>query len=308
MPSKVGDGVTIVGMTQQAPWTVRRLLEWTSGFFEQKQVDAPRLSAELLLAHVLGQPRIRLYMDYEKVVADAQLQRYRDLVKRASQQEPIAYLTGKAHFFNLEFEIKPGVLIPRPDTETLVENVLQLARQEPALSQARVLELCTGSGCIAAAVAHHLKGTTVTAVDISDIAIEVAKHNFERLGLAERITLLQGDLYQPLDNMVEAAPFDLILANPPYIPSAVIPTLDANVRDYEPHLALDGGADGFDLQRRILDGAEKRLAEGGRIFLEIAYDQGEAALELLGRYPWLGDVLILKDYGGRDRVMTGVRK
>jgi release factor glutamine methyltransferase len=308
MPSKVGDGVTIVGMTQQAPWTVRRLLEWTSGFFEQKQVDAPRLSAELLLAHVLEQPRIRLYMDYEKVVADAQLQRYRDLVKRASQQEPIAYLTGKAHFFNLEFEIKPGVLIPRPDTETLVENVLQLARQEPALSQARVLELCTGSGCIAAAVAHHLKGTTVTAVDISDIAIEVAKHNFERLGLAERITLLQGDLYEPLDNMVEAAPFDLILANPPYIPSAVIPTLDANVRDYEPHLALDGGADGFDLQRRILDGAEKRLAEGGRIFLEIAYDQGEAALELLGRYPWLGDVLILKDYGGRDRVMTGVRK
>ena len=137
-------------------WTVRRLLEWTTGFFAKKNVDSPRLSAELLLAHVLKVQRIRLYTDYERSVGEKELGQYRELVKRAGEQEPIAYLTGRAHFFNLELEVGPGVLIPRPDTETLVENVLQLVRNEPGLETARVLDLCTGSGCIAAAIARKL--------------------------------------------------------------------------------------------------------------------------------------------------------
>src|SRR5688572_8678600 len=135
------------------PWTVRRLLEWTTGFFQKKNVDSPRLSAELLLAHVLDYPRIKLYTDYERDLAEPHLTKFRGLVQRAGEQEPIAYLTGKAHFFNLEFDVGRGVLIPRPDTETLVESAIGYARNTPGLEMPRILDLCTGSGCIAAALA-----------------------------------------------------------------------------------------------------------------------------------------------------------
>src|SRR4051794_26161563 len=158
-----------------APWTVRRLLEWTSSFFTRKEVDSPRLSSELLLAHVLNVPRIKLYTDYERPLGEKELAGFRALVQRAGEHEPIAYLTGKAHFFNLEFDVTKDVLIPRPDTETLVENVLQLARNAAGFEAPRVLDLCTGSGCIAAAIAHHLKNATVIATDVSDAAVEVAR-------------------------------------------------------------------------------------------------------------------------------------
>src|SRR5947209_3027170 len=157
-------------MSDGAPWTVRRLLEWTTGFFTRKEVDAPRLSAELLLAHVLNYPRIKLYTDYERPLQEPELSRFRGLVQRAAEQEPIAYLTRRAHFFNLEFEVTRDVLIPRPDSETIVENVLQLARNQVGMESPRVLDLCTGSGCIAAAIAAHLKSSVVLAIDISETA------------------------------------------------------------------------------------------------------------------------------------------
>src|SRR5687768_14442083 len=179
-------------------WTVRRILEWTSGYFTRKNLDAPRLSAELLLSHVLEAPRIKLYTQYDRPLSDDELSRMRSLVQRASEEEPIAYLTGRAHFFNLEFDVTRDVLIPRPDTETLVENVLQTVRHQPGLEAPRVNDLCTGSGCIAAAVAHHLKAATVVATDISPAAVAVARRNMERLGLAERVIVEQGDLFEPL--------------------------------------------------------------------------------------------------------------
>jgi release factor glutamine methyltransferase len=289
-------------------WTVRRLLEWTSGFFTRKNVDAPRLSAELLLAHVLSVPRIKLYTDYERVLVQRDLTAFRSLVQRAGEQEPIAYLTGKAYFFNLEFEVGPGVLIPRPDTETLVENVLQLARNTPGFEAPRVLDLCTGSGCIAAAVAQRLKSATVLATDKSDTAVATAKRNLQRLGLSDRVTVEQGDLYEPLSRVVDAAPFHLILSNPPYVPTGDLEKLDRNVRDYEPREALDGGIDGLMLHRRILEGAVDRLVPGGRIYLEIAYDQGPGSREAASPYAALDDVRILKDYAGHDRVLTAQRK
>jgi len=156
------------------PWTVQRLLEWTSGFFARKEVDGARLSAELLLAHVLDVPRIKLYTNYQNVVSEKQLAQFRELVRRAGEHEPVAYLTGRGWFFNLEFEVSPKVLIPRADTETLVENVLQLARNTAGFEAPRVLDLCTGSGCIAAAIAHRLKNAVVIATDISPDAVEVA--------------------------------------------------------------------------------------------------------------------------------------
>jgi release factor glutamine methyltransferase len=289
-------------------WTVRRILEWTTGFFARKNLDAPRLSAELLLSHVLTLPRIKLYTEYERPLSEQELSRMRTLVQRASEEEPIAYLTGRAHFFNLEFEVTRDVLIPRPDTETLVENVLQTVRHQPGLESPRVIDLCTGSGCIAAAIAHHLKTATVLAIDLSPAAVGVARKNVERLGLVDRVTVEQGDLFAPLQHLVDVQPFHLIVANPPYIRTADLATLDRSVREYEPVEALDGGLDGLTLHRRILDEAADRLVSGGRVYLEIAFDQGELAREVGAGYTAFDEVRLLKDFGGRDRVLTLVRK
>jgi release factor glutamine methyltransferase len=289
------------------PWTVQHLLEWTSGFFTRKQVDAPRLSAELLLAHVLHVPRIKLYTDYERVLPEKDLTQYRALVQRAGEHEPIAYLTGRAYFFNLEFEVNKAVLIPRPDTETLVENVLQFCRAAAGFESPRVLDLCTGSGCIAAAVAQNLKAATVLATDISPKAVAVAKRNIERLKLDDRVTVEVGDLYEPVSRTPDPSPFDLILANPPYIPSGEIEKLDRNVREYEPVEALDGGMDGLVIHRRIIEGAVERLVPGGRMYLEIQFDQREAGMEIFARHPQFEDVRALKDYGGNVRVVTARR-
>src|SRR5580698_3770920 len=158
-------------------WTVRRILDWTRDFFTRKNVFQPRLSAEELLAHVLGVPRIKLFLNYDRALAPADLAAYRELVRRAAEDEPIAYLTGRAHFFNLEFTVTRDVLIPRPDTETLVENILQTVRHRSGLESPRLLDLCTGSGCVAAAVAQNLKSATIVAIDISPAATTVAKQN-----------------------------------------------------------------------------------------------------------------------------------
>jgi release factor glutamine methyltransferase len=293
-----------VSETSAETWTVRRLLEWTTDFFTRKNVDPPRLSAELLLAHVLGVPRISLYTGFERPVAERERATLRDLVKRAAEDEPIEYLTGKAHFFNLEFEVTRDVLIPRPDTETLVEHVLQLARIASGLESPRVLDLCTGSGCIAAALAYQLKTAMVVATDSSEPAIAVARRNIERLGLTDRVTLATGDLFEPLSQLVDRQPFDLIVSNPPYIPSGQIDALDRSVRAYEPRVALDGGIDGLAFHRRILDDAPARVVSGGRVFLEIAFDQGPAALEVARSRDAFHEARIIKDNAGNDRVLA----
>ena len=271
-------------------WTVRRLLEWTQPFFTRKDVDAPRLNAELLLAHVLRVPRIKLYTDYERPLSPGELADYRELVRRAGEQEPVAYLTGRAHFFNLEFEVTRDVLIPRPDTEVLVENVIQLVRNQPGMESPRVLDLCTGSGCVAAAVAHHVKSSAVTATDKSPKAAAVARKNTEKLGLAGRVEVAEGDLYGALDRVVDKRPYDLIVSNPPYIPTGQLKSLDRSVKDYEPAIALDGGPDGLVFHRRILEGAADKLNPGGHVFLEIAFDQGPPAADVAGGYPFLTNV------------------
>jgi len=298
----------MAGAADAGTWTIRRILEWTTGFFTRKEVNMPRLSAELLLAHVLNVPRIKLYTDFDRTLADKDLATFRALVQRAAEQEPIAYLTGKAHFFNLEFEVTRDVLIPRPDTETLVENVLQLARNQPGMTAPRVLDLCTGSGCIAAAIGYHLKNAVVVATELSPAAVVVARRNIERLGLTGRVTVEQGDLFEPLRHLVDAQPFQLVVANPPYIPTGQLDALDRSVRDYEPLAALDGGLDGLGLHRRILAEAPARLVPGGRVYLEIAFDQGALAREVAAGYPEFEDVRMLKDSAGRERVLTGRRK
>ena len=290
-------------MSDGAVWTVRRILEWTTSFFTRKNVDSPRLSAERLLSHVLTFPRIRLYTEYDRPMSEAELASFRALVQRAADQEPIEYLSGTAHFFNLEFKVSRDVLIPRPDTETLVENVLQLVRNTPGLESPRVLDLCTGSGCIAAAIAKHLKNAFVLATDISEKAVAMAKENIAALDLTQRVTVEQGDLFDPISRIVDARPFDIIVGNPPYIASNQIPELDRSVKDYEPMLALDGGEDGLDIHRRILEKAHHHLVTGGRLYLEIAYDQGENALTLAQGFAEYSEPRILKDTAANDRVL-----
>jgi len=285
-------------------WTVRRLLEWTTPFFQRKGVDSPRLAAELLLGHVLSIPRIKLYTDYERELDARQLEAYRDLVRRAAEDEPVAYLTGRAHFFSLEFEVTRDVLIPRPDTETLVENVIQLVRRQPGLESPRVLDLCTGSGCIAAAIAHNIKNAVALATDISPAAVALARKNLDRLGLSQRVTVEAGDLFAPLDRMVDRQPFHLLVANPPYIPTGQIPQLDRSVREYEPLSALDGGLDGMAIHRRILTESPSRLLPGAHVFLEIAFDQAVLARRIAAEHPEFSDIRILKDQAGNDRVLA----
>lgn len=294
--------------TTEQPWTIRRLLEWTTAFFTRKNIDAPRLSAELLLSHVLASPRIKLYTDFERTLSDQHLATYRALVKRAAEAEPIAYLTGTAPFFNLDIAVTRDVLIPRPDTETLVENVIQTVRTDSRLTaNLRILDLCTGSGCIALALTKALKESTIVATDLSPKALDVARANSARLKLDSRMTFLEGDLFSALSSTIHDKPFDIITANPPYIPSANIASLDRCVRDYEPHLALDGGLDGLTPHRQILAKAAEYLLPAGRIYLEIQFDQGPAALELASHTPGLTHPIILKDLAGHDRVLTATR-
>lgn len=290
--------------TTEGAWTIRRLLEWTNGFFTRKKVDAPRRSAELLLSHVLKLPRISLYTQFERPLEESQLSEFRELVRRAGEQEPIAYLTRKAHFFNLELDVTRDVLIPRPDTEVLVEQVISRAKQQVGMERPRVLDLCTGSGCIALAIAKQIPALLVTATDISPAALDVARRNAKKLGLDERIVFLQGDLFDALDTAVDRQPYHLIVSNPPYIARPQLATLDKSVRDFEPRLALDGGEDGLDFHRRILARAADHLLPGGRIYLEIAFDQGPAALELAQAHPALHTPQLLKDYAGQNRVLT----
>jgi release factor glutamine methyltransferase len=171
-----------------------------------------------------------------------------------------------------------------------------------------VLDLCTGSGCIAAAIAHHLKTATVVAIDISEKALDVARRNIEQLKLSDRVSLEPGDLFEPISRMVDAQPFDLIVSNPPYIATAKIEELDKSVKDYEPKIALDGGLDGLVITRRILEGAPERLRAGGRLYIEIAYDQAATALDTAKSQDLLEDIRVLKDNAGNDRVLTARRK
>ena len=287
----------------QPTWTIQRLLEWTTPFFTRKGLDSPRLSAELLLAHVLAVPRIKLYTDYQRIVGPDDLARFKQLVQRASESEPVAYLTGRASFFNLELDVTPDVLIPRPDTEVLVENVVRLSRSQPGLDRPRVLDLCTGSGCVALAIAANIKEAVVLAVEISHPAAKIARQNAAKLNLATRVTVLEGDLFAALTSPEDRRPVDFIVAKPPYIATQKIEKLDRVVRDFEPRAALDGGPDGLAIHRRILAGAAERLNPGGHVLLEIAFDQGKSALELPPQYPGLTNPRLLKDYAGHDRVL-----
>ena len=300
------------------PWTTRRLLQWITSFLTEKSVDSPRVCAELLLASVFGCERTRLYMEVDRPATPTELARLRELVKRAGQHEPVQYLVGETWFHARPFFVDRSTLIPRPATETLVELAVAWARARGGA--VRALDLCTGSGCVAVSVVAALvtprRGTgeppvppveaTAVATDLVPAAIDLASRNAERHGVASRIELRAGDLFEPL-RADEAASFDLVLANPPYISDAEFAQCEPNVRDHEPATALRGGPDGLCVITPLVQRAARWLKPGGRLLVEIAASQGEAARRLTESCGDLAFRSIERDHEGHDRVLVADR-
>lgn len=290
---------------QAEAWTVRRILEWTTGYLKEHGSASPRLDAEVLLAHARGCSRIQLYTAFDEVLTDAVRGKMRELVKRRAGAEPVAYLVGYREFFSSRFRVTPGVFIPRPETETLVIQALDRLK---GIASPKVLDLCTGSGCVAISIARSLAAAHVTAVELDLATLEIARQNAIDLGVSDRIEFLQGDLFAALASdkaRVGLRPFDVIVSNPPYITSAEIPTLQRDVSQHEPHLALDGGPEGLDIIRPLIKQSPDHLPPGGWLLFEISNDQGEAVRRLLeadGRYT---SITIVADSAGLPRVACG---
>lgn len=276
-------------------WRVRDLLAWTAGYFADKGLEAARLEAELLLAHALGQDRVWLYTHYDLPVEAGERDLYKEYISRRVRGEPYAYITGSKEFMSLELIVGPEVLIPRPDTETLVEAAVDHARRE---GRQRIVDVGTGSGAIAVSLARFLPEAAVWAVDISPAALAVARANDDRHQTG--ISFIEADL---LDHPA-LRDFDLIAANLPYIPREQWAELEPGVRDYEPELALVAEGDGLELYRRLLQQAETALRPGGRIMFEIDPRQAAAAQALLADYQ---DICVIDDAAGRARVVTACK-
>ena len=281
-------------------WTIKALLEWISPYLEEKGTDAPRLCAEMLMCHVLGKQRIVLYTQFDAVVPPAQLAALRALVKRAGEHEPVAYLVGKAEFYSMELMVRPGCLIPRPETEMLVQHAIEFLRLRTG--QQSVLDLCTGSGCIAVAVAGNFEMADITATDLSQDALAIASHNIEKHRLTDRITLCQSDLL----TSIPSGPFDLILSNPPYVSEAEYQSLDKNVRGYEPKEALLAGPQGLDMYERLLRQVEPHLKSDAAVMLEIGHSQGPQVHSLLSQTGLFSHIEIQKDQQNHDRLAIAI--
>ncbi len=286
-------------------WTTKRLLDWLAGALAEKSIDSPRLCAEMLLTHVLRCNRMHLYTQADRPASSDEREALRDLAARALKHEPVQYLVGEAWFFALEFQADRRALIPRPATETIVETILQHARNNPVTEPLRVADVCTGSGCIAIALAKNLAGAHFTATDISPDALALAQENAHRHAVADRIEFLQGDLLAPIP--ADAAPFHYIASNPPYIPDHEWGAVEPNVRDYEPTIALRAGADGLRFVNPLIDRAPDLLAPGGTLLIEIAACTEQQALSRAAASPRLRAPRILKDLEGLPRVLVAHR-
>ncbi len=262
--------------TNQADWTISRLLSWTAEYLERVGVDDARLSAEVLLAHAAACRRIDLYARFDQGMGAEATAKFRELVKRAAGHEPIAYLVGQKEFFSLPFTVTSDVLIPRSETELLVECVIDHCVKR-GLTEPKLLDLGTGSGCIAIAVATQNVGARVVATDVSPAALEVARGNAERHEVADRVTLVEADGLSLPGESVPDGGFDVLMSNPPYIAVDEVAGLDANVRDHEPRVALTDGGDGLSFYRMLAEGGRAVLADGGVVVVEVADGLAEPA-------------------------------
>ena len=302
-------------MTKTRTWTVLELINWSKGYLEEKGFENARLEVELLLGHALKLPRIELYLQFERQMKARELAAFKALFKRRLAGEPVQYVTGTAAFMLGEFEVNPAVLIPRPETEALTEVVLrmleagQTAAPEPGAttdSAPIVADIGTGSGVIAATVAMRLPAAVVYATDVSAAALVVAARNAERAGVAERVTFLEGEMLQALPGPELAGRVTALVSNPPYIPTGELAGLPTEVRDFEPREALDGGEDGLDCIRVLVQDGPEFLSPGGFMALEVGDGQASVVVELMR--DGFENVEVHKDYAGRDRIVIGFTK
>jgi release factor glutamine methyltransferase len=280
-------------------WTVRNIIEWTAQDLQRRGIDSARLDAEVLLAHALKVDRLHLYLDLDRPLSEQERAAFRDLLACRRQRQPVAYLTGTREFWSLQFAVSDQVLVPRPDTEVVVEEVLTCL-PPPAAKPLRLVDVGTGSGCIALALAHERPEVRVAAIDIEPGAAQVAAENCRRLGLTGQVTVAMGDLLGPI-----AGPVDAVISNPPYIRSRDLDGLEPEVARWEPQQALDGGPDGLDVYRRLVTSAAEVVRTEGWLVLEIGHDQGQQLTELLPPY-WRLE-RIRQDYGGLPRVVVAQR-
>jgi release factor glutamine methyltransferase len=289
----------IASMRKRSPWTPLELVRWTAGYFKDNRIESARSEAEILLAHALGTRRIDLYLNHDQPLCDDELARFKSTIQRRVAGEPVAYITGTREFWSLELAVNPSVLIPRPETECLVEAVLPFldAHDRPPK---RVLEMGTGSGAIVIALAHEHPEHRYTAMDRSVTALQTARQNARTHRLADRVSWFCGDWDTALAPGREA--FDLIVSNPPYIRSGDITGLQTEVREYEPALALDGSGDGLACIRQIVESAHRHLRPGGLIALEMGYDQKRDVASIVGETGRYESLRIVRDYSGHDRV------
>lgn len=301
-------------------WTIKSILEWCSGYLERAGDEQPRLSAQWLLSEATGLSRIDLYTNFDRPLTADERDTMRSWVRRRAKGEPLQLICGTAPFRYLTLAVAPGVLIPRPETEVLVSEALaELSLPRVAdhvrtgdegeeiiaadMRPIRVIDLCTGSGCIACAIASEYPAARVLALDVAPEALDLARRNAEALGLSERVCVRESDLLSAVEPDARGT-FDLVISNPPYVPSAVVDGLGREVADFEPRLALDGGADGLDLYRRFLPDALSCLKPGGVLAVELYEGHLDEAARL-AREAGFDAVRIVRDLAGRPRVLIG---
>lgn len=287
---------------EREAWTVRTILGWTAGYLERNGSATARLDAELLLARVLGCDRLRLFLDHDRPLGDPERDRFRELVRLRAAGRPVAYLLGEREFYSLRFAVDERVLIPRPETEHLVDAALERLGHAVARGRERpwVLEVGTGSGCVAAAIARQQPAARVVATDLSRRALEVARANLASCGVGERVRLVAADALEAFSGA--AGGFDLIVSNPPYVAASELAALPRDVREHEPVEALHGGADGLGVYRRIAEGARRVLAAGGAVVVELGAGR-RPGVEAVFREAGFGSIHVNRDYNRVDRVL-----
>ncbi|HXV83019.1 MAG TPA: peptide chain release factor N(5)-glutamine methyltransferase [Candidatus Binatia bacterium] len=290
-----------MAIMRENPPSIRNALSWGAQVLRQAGIENGRLDAEVLLRHVLEMEKERLYSSTETLMSTGQEAKFRELVLRRARREPVTYITGHKEFWSLDFMVSPGVLIPRPETELLVEIALQYIGR----SSVKILDLGTGSGAISVCIAKEKSAAEIVAVDVSRVALDTARVNAARHGVAGRIRFLLGDLFAPVKPLREI--FDVIMSNPPYIRTGELSTLAPEISEWEPMTALDGGADGIEAYRRIIGEGHEYLAPAGAIVLEIGSDMVPAVTELFNRSGCYGPPSVYQDYAGKDRVIAAVK-
>lgn len=300
--SRAGRNRDAPPIVESGRWTVLRLIQWSAGYLAEKGIEQARLDAEHLLAHSLSKPRLQLYLEFDRPLTPEELADFKPLLLRRAAREPVQYIVGRTAFRELELRTDARALIPRPETEVLVEVVLDLTRNRNGIT---ALDIGTGTGCIALSLAREGPFATVDAVDLSADALDLARENAGLAELTDQVTFLHGSLYEPL---AADGRYDVIVSNPPYIAETDRPELQVEVGGFEPEAALFGGSDGLSIISAIIDGAPARLLPGGLLALEVGLGQADAVEELIRRTGAFQPARTHKDWTGRPRIVTAIRE